>query len=121
LIDNYKNPITEIINAENSIKQGKPIDDFDILKPVSGIPDEVLLFNERMLNPVGFTIDLDELIDVVKRIQVQSQAKFEYQIELVSSDSWNNFTDSDLIYLSEFSPYFDGYRIKVELKNEHFV
>jgi len=121
LIDNYKDPITEIINAENSIKQGKPIDDFDILKPVSGIPEEVLLFNERMPNPLGFTIDLDELIDVVKGIQVQSQAKFKYRIELVSSDSWNNFTDSDLIYLSEFSPYFDGYRIKVELKNEHFV
>lgn len=92
-----------------------------MLKSVSGITDEGLLFNKTGLNPVGFTIDLEELFDLVKQQQIKNPTRFENQIELINNNGQNYLSNSDLINFSEFSPYFNSHQIKVSLKNEDIV
>jgi len=121
LINNYKTPIEEFLNEENLKIVDIPIGDYNVLKPVSGITDEVLLFNKTGLNSVGFTIDLEELFDQVKQQQFKNKTRFENQIELVNNDGQNYLSNSDLINFSEFSLYFNSHRIKISLKNEDIV
>jgi len=121
LINNYKGPIEERINGEKLNNIDIPIGNYNVLKPISGVTNEVLLFNKSVLNPTGFTIDLKELFDGVMQKQLQYNTKFEYQIELVKNDGQPSFLDNDLINFSGFSPYFNEHNIKIALKNEHIV
>ncbi len=121
LINNYNQPIAEIINKENYDSGEIIIGDYHLLKPASGIKDEVLLLNKNVLNPAGFTINLEELFEIVKQKQHQNQTKLKYQLELFRIDGRNHFLNNDLINYSEFSPYFNEYRIKISLKNAHIV
>jgi len=121
LINNYRKPIEEIISGENLDKIEIPILDYNVLNPVSVEANEVLVFNKNTLSPRGFTVSLEELIDVVKQKQIPDQTAFEYKIELANNDGKNNFSNNELINFSGFSPYFIGHRLKITLKDENIV
>ncbi len=121
LIDNYKKSIEEIANGENLNKIGLPIGDFNILRPVPGISDEVLALNSSSLKIVGLCIDLGELFDLLKQNQSQGTTDFKYQLELVNNERMNYISNNNLINFSGFSPYFNEHSIKISLVNEYIV
>jgi len=120
-VNNYREPIAKIINEETLKITEANIGDFSILKPISGVVDEVLLFNKKNLNPVGFTVSLEKLFAKVRQKHQAAQLNFDYQIELVSTNEQPYVSNNNLVHFSVFSPYFNQHRIKISLKDEYVV
>ncbi len=121
LIKNYKIPIENIPKKKNDeFANGKPIN-FLRLKPTSGSTDEAMLFFKHQTISVGFVIGLDPLFRFVLQNLQLNDLKFEYQLKLVEKTDENYLINTNVITLTEFSPYFEDSLILVSLKNENII
>ena len=121
LIDNYKVPIENIPKKKNDeFVNGQPIN-FLRLKPTSGSTNEAMLFFKHQPISIGFVIGLDPLFKFVLQNLQLNNLKFDYQLKLVEKTDNNYLINTNVITLTEFSPYFEDSLIQVSLKNENII
>jgi signal transduction histidine kinase len=121
LINNYKAPIEEILKNSNVNFTTYQKDDFLSIKPTSGNINELMLFFMHKTNSVGFVIGLNTLFTDVLESQQLNNMKFEYEVKLIEKTGDNFLKNTNLITLTEFSPYFEDSMIQVSLKNESII
>lgn len=118
LVDNYKISLEEIKN--DKFTKGNSAN-FLSIKPISGNPDELMLFFKHEPMSVGFVIGLNPIFMSVLENQQLNNLKFDFNINLVEKKENNYILNSDLIQFATFSPYFEDRLIKVSLKNEGII
>lgn len=93
---------------------------FRVVNPFSGKNQELLLINTNLINPTGFLIDREKLIEPILKINLQSDFEFDYKIEFPSG--YNSISKTqDLIYSSQLNPYFPGQLIQIKLNDENLI
>lgn len=121
LIDNYKQPIAELLIGGNVNHTEMFFGGYVVLKPLSGSTDELLLFNKSIMKPNGFTLTLEPLFDSVKQQLFSDLTAFEYHLAMVKNEGQHHLSTNGLINYFEFSPYFNDYRLKIVPKNAQIV
>jgi nitrogen-specific signal transduction histidine kinase len=121
LIDNYKQPIAELLIGGNVNPTEMFLGNYVVLKPLSGSTHELLLFNKNSMEPNGFVVTIEPLFDSVKQHLFSDLTAFEYHLALVKNEGQHHLSTNGLINYFEFSPYFNDYRLKIVPKNAQVV
>ncbi len=121
LINNYKISIQKIIKDNNDGTNIDRKDNFLSIKPASGSRNELMLFFKHHPISEGFVIGLNPLFMGVLQNQKMNNLKFEYESKLVEKTDNNHLINSNVITLTEFSPYFEGSLIQISLKNKDII
>lgn len=121
LIDNYKQPIAELLIGGSVNSTEIFFGGYVVLKPLSGSTDELLLFNKSIMEPNGFVVTIEPLFDSVKQQLFSDLTTFEYHLALVKNKGQHHLSTNGLINYSVFSPYFNDYRLKIVPKNTQIV
>jgi len=121
LVNNYKAAIAETININGLKDKSDNIGGYTVLKPISGITDELLFLKAKGNTLKGFNVDLETIFAEVKQKLIPIQTKFEYEIALIKTNGQSYFLNDDLVEASAFSPFFKTHSIKISLKNESVV
>lgn len=108
----YGDELSALVKKGNSESHAGEANDFKVVNPVSGNNGEFLLINTNFLNPAGFLIDRNKLLDTVAKTDLQQGFEFDYKIGFPIVNN-SNIKGVNLVYTSQLNPLFPDQLIEI--------
>jgi signal transduction histidine kinase len=116
----YGDELSALVKKGNSESLAGAANDFKVVNLVSGNNGEFLLINTNFLNPAGFLIDRNKLLDTVAKTDLQQGFEFDYKIGFPIVNN-SNIKGVNLVYTSQLNPLFPDQLIEIKPYDENLV